>query len=562
MKLFKKENLYIPTTQPTTQEPDQKTSRRKWIPYGATALFLMIVIASLFFVDGSLLPSNDDTEYKTSQDVLLPMVNVSSLNPLVSKDADTYYISKLIYESLFTVDDTMAPIPQLVEKYTVNPGKLYVSMILKQGIKWQDGKKFTAADVKYTIDALKAAGEQSLYNTEISKISSVKVSGSYKVVVYFESATEMGLDLLTFPILPKHQFDSISEAVQKVSKFKPVGTGPYKYKGFDPTTRLILTANEGYVGEVPQNRLVFQVLPKKVNFFNLLKASNLSLIISKAATRESEVSGEDVKVVDFPSNEMEFIGYNFSNVDLAKRSVRIAVASAIDPQSVIDESFYGSGIAAESLYFPGYLGVEPLEEAYAFDTDVSEDYLLKAGYKDKNGDGYVENADGETLTVRILVNSNNTSRVLAAKEIRGFLKDVGIKATVDKVDWATYLAKLNAGDFDLYLGGMKLSKSMDLRSLLSTGGDNNYLGYGNGKLDDLLNQIRSGQTPSELQKTYKDVRTILHDDLPYFCLLYKTYGAIQSKALVGEATPNFDNYYKGCGGWYCRYEVTTETTSQ
>jgi peptide/nickel transport system substrate-binding protein len=309
------------------------------------------------------------------------------------------------------------------------------------------------------------------------------------VVITFQSASEMSLDLLTFPILPEHQFDRISQAVDKVSGFKPIGTGPYKYKSYDPTSHLTLVANEEYHGTVPENRLSFQILPSKVIFFNLLKASNLSLIISKAADRASQLSGEDVTIVDFPSNEVEYLGYNFANPDLAKRSMRMAIASAIDPQKIIEESYFGSGITNSDIYYPGYLGAEPEKDPYVFDPEVSDTYLEKGGYQDTNNDGYIENEAGEPLTLRILVNGNNSSRYLSAKQIKSFLKEVGIKTVIERVDFDTYMAKLTSGDFDLYLGGMKLAKNMDLRLLLSKDGANNYLGYGNGKLDDLLNRL-------------------------------------------------------------------------
>jgi peptide/nickel transport system substrate-binding protein len=558
MKLFRKENLYIRTT----QETDKPVQKKNWLVFIGTGIFIAIVITSLFFVDGTLFPDNDKIEYKTSQEVILPMVSVSSFNPLISKDEDTYYISKLIYDGLFTLDATMTPTPQLAEKYIVSQKDQSITLTLRKGVVWHDGKEFTAKDVKYTIDAYKAAGNRSLYQIDVSNIKKAKINDDDKITIYFNTSTEMGLDLLTFPILPKHQFDDIREALDKVTGFKPIGTGEYKYKSFDPTSQLTLIANSEYFAQIATNTLIFQVLPNKLNFFNLLKASNLSLIISKSATRESEISGEDVTVVDFPSNELEYLGYNFLQPDLAKRSVRIAIASAINPQEIIDESYYGSGIANDNIYYPDYLGADPLAEPYEFNRNLSEDYLKKAGYEDKNGDGYVENADGEPLTFRILVNSNNDSRILAAKQIVTFLKDVGMKATIDEVDWDTYQTQLRSSDFDLYLGGMKLSKNIDLRNLLSKNGEYNYLSYTNGKLDTLLDEMRTGLTPEELKDTYIGIRDVLQKDLPYFCLLYKTIGAIKSPALVGDVMPSLDDYYKGCEAWYCKYEITNENTSE
>lgn len=558
MKLFKKDNLYIPTT----QETDEPAKKRNWIIYTGTGIFAVLVIIAMFFVEGSFFPTNDDTEYKTSQNVILPMVSVSSFNPLISKDQDTYYISKLIYDGLFALDANLIPTPELVESYSISKKDQSISLTLRQGIVWHDGQEFNAEDVKYSIDAFKAAGDRSLYYMDVSKIKNAKVIENNTITVYFNASSEMSLDLLTFPIIPKHQFEKIESALNKVTGFKPIGTGAYQYQSFDPTSQLTLIANEEYFGESAKNTLVFQVLPNQLNFFNLLKASNLSLIVSKEATRESEISGENVTVVNFPSNEMEYLGYNFLQPDLAKKSVRIAIASAINPKELIDESYYGSGVTNDDIYFPGYLGANPLEEPYEFNAALSEESLKKAGYEDKTGDGFVENAEGEPLTFRILVNNDNSTRLLAAKQIAEYLKDVGINSTIDEVDWATYQLQLRAKDFDLYLGGMKLSKNMDLRNMLSANGEYNYLSYSNGKLEELLIQIRSGLTPDEMKATYLDIRDIIHNDLPYFCLLYKTSGAIQSPALVGEVSPSFDDYYRGCENWYCRYEVTPQSTTE
>lgn len=558
MKLFKKENLYIPTTQ-ETEEPAKK---RNGLIYIGTGIFVIIVIISLFFVEGSLLPAKDEIKYKTSQNVILPIVSLSSFNPLVSKDEDTYYISKLIYDGLFTLDDTMTPTPQLVENYAVNKTDQSITLTLRKNIVWHDGKEFTAEDVKYSIDAFKAAGDRSVYQADILAIKNAKVEAPDIITIFFNNASEMSLDLLTFPILPKHQFGKIVNALDKVNGFIPIGTGAYKYESFDPTSQLKLIANNEYFGQKPKNTLIFRVLPSQLNFFNLLKASNLSLIFSKAATRETEISGEDVSVVDFPSNEFEYLGYNFLNANLSKKTVRFAVAYAINPKEIIDESYYGSGIANDTIYFPGYLGTEPSEEPYGNDVALSEEYIKKAGYEDKNGDGIVENAEGVPLTFRILVNNDNEARMLAAIQIVDSLKDVGIKASINAVEWTAYLTQLQSGDFDLYIGGLKLSKNMDMRHLLSKDGQYNYIGYNNGKTDELLNQMRSGLTPDEMKATYLKIRDILQTDLPYFCLLYKTTGAIQSPALVGDVLPSFDDYYRGCESWYCRYEVNTQTTTE
>ena len=80
---------------------------------------------------------------------------------------------------------------------------------------------------------------------------------------------------------------------------------------------------------------------------------------------------------------------------MSKSSVRKAIAYSLNPQQIIDECYYGSGVTNENIYFPGYLGVEPLKDQYSFDESAATDLLKQSGYKDTNGDNYVENPDGD-----------------------------------------------------------------------------------------------------------------------------------------------------------------------
>lgn len=560
MKLFKKDDLFIPLV----QKPEEPKSYAKWIPRIGGGAFILLVIISIFFVNGSILPTKSDTTYQTSKEILLPMVVVSSLNPLISKDEDTYNISKLIYDSLFAMDETMSAQPQLADRYKVDNGSKSITVTLKNGVKWHDGKSLTASDVAYTIEAFKAAGDKSVYAGDISAISSFSVLSASKIKIYFSSANNMGMDLLLFPILPKHQFSGVAEAVDKADGFHPIGTGRYKFRKYDATKELNLAAFSGYYGDKATNKITFRVLPNKTSFYNLLKASNLSLIVSGSSVRNAEFSGEDVTIKDFPSNQAEYLGFNFNQKDLANRSVRKAIAYALKPQDIIDECYSASGMTSENIYYPDYLGVKALKNPYKYDDAESTRLLKLGGYKDSNGDGYLENAGGEAFSLNIVVNENNHARVLAAKLIDRSLKDVGLHCTVTKLPWDAYLSALKSGNFDLYLGGVKESTAMDFRDWLNGDGVNNFTGYNNDQLDDLLDRLRSGETPAEMKKTYGDIKQILHDDLPYFCLLYKTDGAISSPALVGEIHSTFADFYRGCGSWYCRYDVTqnTDTTSQ
>jgi peptide/nickel transport system substrate-binding protein len=555
MKRRKKIELYIPLT----REDAPATAGRRLLHYLIPALFLVAVIVSIFFVKGSLLPGDGQPAYKESKEVILPMVRVSTLNPLASRDEDTYYVSRLVYDSLFVMDETMTPTESLVSGYQFDRSNDTLTLDLREGVKWQDGKTLTAKDVSYSISVIRSAGADSLYTAVSDAIDNVKVLDTYRLRIYFSSGTEMGLDLLTFPVLPAHQYKTASKAAAAGEGFKPVGTGPYAFKSYDPTTELVLVPNGDHAGGAPENQLVFRVLPTNSNLFNLLKASSLSLIVSRDADRETRISGSDVTSVNFPQDRVEMLGYNMAGAATQKRSIRKAIACAIDVQGLIDECYYGSGIRSGSLYYPDYLGIGADEDLYAYSRDDAKAFIEAAGYADSNGDGYVELPDGSPLVLRFLVNRENGSRVAAAKAITAELKKVGLDTDLQIFLWDEYVAALRSGAFDLYLGGIKVTPAMDFRPWLAGGGAYNFTGYKNGRLEDLLNQFRSGQDPEGLVSAFTQIQDILDEDLPYYSLFYKTSGAILSPALQGEVAPLFTDYYRNSGGWTCLYEVTPET---
>ena len=153
----------------------------------------------------------------------------------------------------------------------------------------------------------------------------------------------------------------------------------------------------------------------------------------------------------------------------------------------------------------------------------------------------------------VLVNSEDQQRTAAAQIIKNGLDKLPIQSYIINKDWSAYNTDLSKGNFDIFIGGYQLKDNYDMRSMLHT----NYLnviGYSNPTLDVLLDKMESGISKNEKKSTFTKIKAILNEDLPYFCLLYKTYGAIASPALKGEIKPYFYNLYNGCENWSCVFE--------
>ncbi|MBR0596699.1 ABC transporter substrate-binding protein [Sinanaerobacter chloroacetimidivorans] len=504
----------------------------------------------------------EKVETVTSSEIYIPIEKIRTLNPVIAKDEDAYYINKLIYDGLFGFNENLGLVSQLADSYSYSQDGSSVTLNLKRGILWHDGQEVTADDVKFSIEAYINASytNVTLYTSYVQNISSVKLvkNDPYQLEVYFKQNNQISLENFTFPIIPKHKFKSLDATRTASEGFIPVGTGAYRVVDINELSHIILKGNENYHGGyTPKNTLHFQIMPDKVNAINLMEVNNISLTYSKEIDRDTIYTNKDVNVVPFPSNEVELIGFNFRNNALVNKKVRQAIACAIDTQEILEAGYFKNGMFNDNIYYPNFLGVASSENNYKFDITRAKALLTEAGYIDRNGDGLVENALNEEVSINILVNAEDQSRIAAAEIIKKGLDKLPIRSNIITKDWNGYQSDLASGNFDIYLGGYQIKETYDMRPFLHTG-FGNVIGYSNPALDLLLDKMESGISVKDRASTYTKIKDILTDDLPYFCLLYKTYGAIASPSLQGEIKPYFNNLYHGCEKWFNVYEIPAD----
>lgn len=525
-------------------------------------LALILTVSTLFTgcesgVDFLMSGPEESETVMTSSDIYIPIETVRTLNPIISKDEDTYYIDKLIYEGLFELDKNLQAQPLLAQSYSYDDDGYSIVINLKPGVKWHDGNSFTAQDVKFSIDCYLNVqySDLSVYSGYTDNIRSAKVKNDLTVQIYFKNNTDVSVEKLTFPILPKHKFKSVSSIRNSTEKFVPVGTGPYRAESVDVNKEIILAANTAYHGGTKaQNRVCFRVLPDRLDAVNLFGINDLTTTFSKNIDRDTLLNNKEVQIVSFPSNEVELVGFNCQRPALSNAQVRKAVAHVIDVEEILESSYYNSGIRSDNPYYPGYMGFSSGEQLLSPDVKKAKKLLEEAGYLDRNENGFVEDADGKEISIDILVNEEDASRVAAAQIIRAGLSKLPIHVLVTQVSWDTYRSKLASRDYDLYIGGYRIQDNFDLRFLLRSG-MNNPAGYTNPELDDLLDKMESGITAEEKRGTFEKVKAILIDEMPYYCMFYKTYGLISSKGLTGETEPYFFNPYNGCENWSVTYTI-------
>jgi len=137
-------------------------------------------------------------------------------------------------------------IPDLVTGWAWNEEGTELTFPLRQGVKWHDGKPFTAADVKCTIDLLQCNASEKLRinprKTWYSNVEAVTTKGDYEVTFHLKQPQPSILEMLATgwsPIYPCH-------VSPRDMRTHPVCTGPFKFVEFRPNEMIKVTRNPDY----------------------------------------------------------------------------------------------------------------------------------------------------------------------------------------------------------------------------------------------------------------------------------------------------------------------------
>ncbi|NLY71511.1 MAG: peptide ABC transporter substrate-binding protein [Clostridiales bacterium] len=510
------------------------------------SLIIFIISVSLFFLCSCEETTNflgtDDSATKekiTLNEISIPIEKPRTLNPVISKDEDWYHISKLIYEGLFKLDENFFPECVLAQNYRFSEDGKTLTIELRDDVLWHDGTIFSAEDVKFTIDVFTSLknSDLTLYNTYISKIRSSKVVDKHTIQITFTDEKNVAIENLIFPIIPQHAFKNAASVKTAVDEFIPIGTGAYKVGSIDTGNVIELVPNDTYRGAIPSNTLKIKITPGIEEAINLFKIREYNIAFLKEIDRNTLLNDKEVDIKSFPSNEVEVLGFNFNHGALQDKNVRKAIAYAIDNETIKESCYYNNAILNDTIYYPNYLGIESNKEPYKYNAEKAKQLLGQAGY--------------QGLSLNLIVNGDNRARNIAAQMIKSNLEDVGISVTLTALNWEDYVNTIESGNYDIFVGGFQISNTYDTRSILQS--DVNIIRYSNNRLDFMLDKMQSAISMEEKKSVFNAINDILIDEIPYYCLLYKTYSIVASNELKGEISPYFNNIYNGCLTWSVEY---------
>lgn len=366
-------------------------------------------------------------------------------------------VTNHVYEGLFEFDANNEAIPQLAKSYSViDEGKTY-DILLREGIKFQDGEEMIAEDVKaslarwFEVNAAGVAIKESLV--------AIEIVNDYELLVKFDKVYAPFINIIASPVSRQKMYVKKKEIVEKFGSdiiTEHMGTGPYYFDEINIGQNVVLKRNDNYTANdlLPSglagkrvaylDKVTIEFVPEESVRIAGLKSGQFAFVDEVSTDRYAEVD-QFPNIEPTPCNfgTIGVVAFNCGKAPFNSKDMRLAVAHAINPHEMAtaqvgDERFWsvddGSWFKKGTIWYDENAG-KGIYNSY--NLDKVKEYLDAANY------------NGELITIigaKADLFSSNGALVLQNQ-----LKDAGMNVEVQLYDKSTFFDYRQNGDWHIVL---------------------------------------------------------------------------------------------------------------
>ena len=437
-----------------------------------------------------------------------------------SVDYNSWMLTRMdVGENLFTVDENMVLQNQLADSWEVVDEKTW-KLHIRDGVTFHNGNPLTAEAVKTSIERVI---KDNVRGQNLVDIASMEADGQDLTIVTNEPNGSL-LAGLSEPLF------MIVDTTADVDNFinQPILTGPYKVVSFETDSTVELEAYDGYWGGTPGfDTITVKYVADSESGVMALQNGELDLMTVGSADLPL-FAGEEFQTMTIEGIREYFAIFNLEDEKFQDKNLRDAIAFAIDRDSMA--SLIGTDCSVSAAPFPASVpfGYDELEKQ-SYDKEKAEELLAAAGYEDKDGDGVVEDADGNPLSITIslaydLAGSGDMVDMIA-QTMQALLKGIGINCEVAKLENGSAIKENHEFDIAIcnFLSAITGDPYSFLRSNWGTDGGTNYSSYSNKDLDEALSRLEAATDPQERYDIAQEAQQIMLNDTASIFMLTRNY---------------------------------------
>jgi len=314
--------------------------------------------------------------------------------------------------------------PRLAESWTFSPDLTEWTFKLRQNVKFHDGSPFSADDVVFTINRIKA-DNTSPVRTFIKLVDDVQVLDPH--TVKFKLSQPYGIfhrQISYVNQMSKTYFDKVGDQGYAT---KPVGTGPYKLVRWVKDDRMELEANPDYWRGAPAiKKATLRPIPSEASRTAALLSGEIDLVPALPPSAIDQLkANRDLDANTAPSFRVIFVAFNVNKAPLDNAKIREAIDVGIDRQAITDKLLRGLGKPTGIMVPPMNIGYDPSFKPVAFDPAKAKKLVAEAGY------------DGTPITIQY-PNNNIVMGNEVVQAIAGYMTAAGLKVDIKPMEFTAF----------------------------------------------------------------------------------------------------------------------------
>lgn len=445
-------------------------------------------------------------------------------------------------ENLVRFDENGELQPLLAEGWNVSEDGLTWTFKIREGVKFSNGNPLTAEAVKSSLERtfIKSKRAEGFFKwTEIiANGQTLKIKTENPVAVLPQSMAD-----------PLFLIVDTSVNTDEFLTKGPICTGPYMFQEFKSGEYTVVVKNSNYWdGEPKLEKVTFKDINDQNTRALSLKSGEIDIAYNLKVNNTADFDGQDdIVVQNLKSLRTTYAFMNQHGV-LKDKSLRQAVLKSLDKVKYTENLLQGSATPAKAPVPPTLdFGFDKLMDENSYNPDSAKEILAEAGYKDLDGDGYVENPDGSKLDLSFVIYTSREELKVYAQAAQINLKDVGIKVTLKPVSYETLLDMRDAGSFDLLIWNVLVANTGDPEKYLYenwySNSPSNQAGYSNQKVDELLEQLSKEFSEKKRKELVIEIQQLIMNDAATIFFGHETTYLFSNKKIKGLKMYPMDYYW-------------------
>jgi len=535
-----------------------------------------LVLAALFLLTGctinTALPIARTGPVPGGQVVEAITGSAGPLNPLFEQEENARDIDTLIYQGLTTLDKNQKVVGLLAAGWTIGDNGLSYIFNLRPGVRWADGKPFTADDVMFTYGILQSPDYQEPTQQNWKQLK-VEELGKLQVKFTLKSQWAGFALAMRHGIIAKHLFQDVRVADMAASQYsgsRAIGTGPFRVGSITSDRHQVTLDRNPYARPKPYlDRFVFRSYPLLDDAVDAVSrgeadmAGELALQAASALARR-----QDLVLVQVRTFIVATVLFNLTP-DLAvyfnPPSVRQALNQAIDRKKIVRDVLEGRADPAPGPIPPSdWAFSKPAAEKLSYDQVQAQKALQAAGWTMNLQTGILSRA-GREFSVTLVTTDAYPFRQVA-EEVSAQLRLIGVQVKLaPSVPASVLVSKYLIGrQYQMALTVLDGGADPDQSSFWHSGQSPDTINFAVDRLPrqalidkDLEDGVANTDVTTRRSK-YEDFQQLMSDAAPAIFLFEPHYTYVVSKRVRGLHTnPVIDpgDRFEYVSDWYVTTQV-------